>query len=182
MNLAYPFFGDLLIDQIESPNGTMFGMVHMPGRNHVDPKGRVWRRDLAQDLDRIEAWGATGLVTLVEELEFSKLGVPGFAGDVAQRDFGWFHMPIPDMQPPGNAFAEAWSRLEPEFRNASSNGRIVVHCAGGLGRTGTFIAKLLVEAGMPSADALAVVRQARPGAVETRAQEDFIFSGLDLGQ
>ena len=29
MNLAYPFFGDLLIDQIESPNGTMFGMVPM---------------------------------------------------------------------------------------------------------------------------------------------------------
>ena len=66
MNLAYPFFGDLLIDKIESPNGTMFGMVHMPGRNHVDQKGRFWRRDLAQDLDRIEAWGATGLVTLVE--------------------------------------------------------------------------------------------------------------------
>ncbi|MEX0694293.1 MAG: protein-tyrosine phosphatase family protein [Rhodospirillales bacterium] len=181
MNTTYPYCGALLIDQIESPTGTVFGMVHMPGRNHVDAKGRVWRRNLAEDLDRIEAWGATGMVTLVEDPEFRKLGVPGFADAVTTRRFGWFHMPIPDMQTPGSAFCEAWSRQSADFCKTARGGRIVVHCAGGLGRTGMFIAKLLVEAGSLPLDAIKTVRHARPGAIETLEQEEFILSGRSLG-
>ena len=49
--------------------------------------------------------------------------------------------------------------------------RAVVHCGGGRGRTGTLLACLLVARGEAPAAAIARVRQARPGAVETRAQE-----------
>ena len=54
--------------------------------------------------------------------------------------------------------------------------RIVVACRGGLGRTGTAVACLLVDGGVPPDEAIARVRAARPGTVERRIQEDFVRS------
>jgi ADP-ribosyl-[dinitrogen reductase] hydrolase len=53
-------------------------------------------------------------------------------------------------------------------------GRIVLHCRGGLERTGTIAARLLVEFGLDSRAAIAAVRQARPGAIQTREQDCFM--------
>ena len=44
---------------------------------------------------------------------------------------------------------------------------VLVHCKGGLGRAGTIAARLLIELGMAPQMAVGVVRQARPGAIET---------------
>lgn len=54
--------------------------------------------------------------------------------------------------------------------------KIVVHCKGGLGRAGTVASMLLLEsrAATDGDDAMAKVRQARPGAIETPEQESFI--------
>jgi len=48
---------------------------------------------------------------------------------------------------------------------------LVVHCRGGLGRTGVIAARLLIELGEVPSRALQRVRLGRPGAVETREQE-----------
>jgi protein-tyrosine phosphatase len=58
---------------------------------------------------------------------------------------------------------------------------IVVHCRGGLGRTGTFAACVLVALGRHSAEeAIDAVREARKGTIQTREQEDFVrlFEGM----
>jgi protein-tyrosine phosphatase len=47
----------------------------------------------------------------------------------------------------------------------------LVHCQGGLGRTGTFAAAWLVSRGLAVREAVERVRLARPGAVETPEQE-----------
>lgn len=52
---------------------------------------------------------------------------------------------------------------------------MVVHCRGGLGRAGTVGARLLVELGVTPAEAIQRVRQARPGAIETRQQERYVL-------
>jgi ADP-ribosyl-[dinitrogen reductase] hydrolase len=44
----------------------------------------------------------------------------------------------------------------------------LVYCCGGLGRAGTIAARLLVELGAEPITAIAGVRKARPGAIETR--------------
>ena len=50
----------------------------------------------------------------------------------------------------------------------------------GLGRTGTMAAKMLVGFGVSPEDAIASVRQARPGTIETAAQEQYIRTGAPL--
>jgi ADP-ribosyl-[dinitrogen reductase] hydrolase len=50
-------------------------------------------------------------------------------------------------------------------------GRLLLHCAGGLGRSGTIAARLLVELNEAAPEAaILAVRAARPGAIETPAQ------------
>jgi atypical dual specificity phosphatase len=48
---------------------------------------------------------------------------------------------------------------------------VAVHCAAGLGRTGTVLAAYLVARGEEPRAALARVRDLRPGSVETADQE-----------
>jgi atypical dual specificity phosphatase len=52
---------------------------------------------------------------------------------------------------------------------------VAVHCGGGLGRTGTLVACYLVSRGLPPGEAIAQVRAARPGSVETAEQEAAIL-------
>jgi len=51
---------------------------------------------------------------------------------------------------------------------------IVIHCRGGLGRTGIVAARLLVEFGEAPEGALFRVRRARAGTVENRLQEGYV--------
>ena len=52
-----------------------------------------------------------------------------------------------------------------------------VHCRGGLGRAGMISARLLVESGVEPNAAIERVRAARPGAIETPQQEEWVRSG-----
>jgi protein-tyrosine phosphatase len=49
---------------------------------------------------------------------------------------------------------------------------VVVHCRGGLGRSGLVAASVLVALGHPSGEAIRIVRVAREGALGTPDQED----------
>jgi protein-tyrosine phosphatase len=51
---------------------------------------------------------------------------------------------------------------------------VVVHCRGGLGRSGTIAACVLVARGRAPREAIHLVRNARPGAVEVADQEEFV--------
>jgi atypical dual specificity phosphatase len=54
---------------------------------------------------------------------------------------------------------------------------VAVHCRAGMGRTGTCLAAYLMRySGLPARQAIDAVRRARPGSVETRQQEEALFS------
>jgi len=60
-----------------------------------------------------------------------------------------------------------------EEQNAQSK-PVVVHCAEGIGRTGTVLAAYLVRKGMTADDAVNKVREKRPGSIQNLEQENAI--------
>jgi len=149
------------------------GITLCPGK--TDPSGMSgpWARDLDADLDAIQRWGATAVITLITDEELEFLSVRGFPGAVRDKHMEWWHAPIPDGWPPGREFEDAWTVAGEAIRDRLRLGfDVLVHCRGGLGRAGTVAARLLVELGASSDDAIRRVREARsPYAIETTSQE-----------
>ena len=157
------------------PEHGRIGVTFCPGKQQTDAQTGSWARDLATDLDAIADWNASAVVSLIERHEFDELKVSALGDEVRRRHMDWYHLPIPDFSPPGDAFEEAWRTAGEELRSRLRNGfDIVVHCKGGLGRAGTVAARLLIEIGHPAEAAIQSVRSQRPGAIETRAQEDHV--------
>ncbi|MDY3556724.1 dual specificity protein phosphatase 23 [Gemmata sp. JC717] len=78
-------------------------------------------------------------------------------------------VPVPDMEPPSQRqFDHVLATVK---RAHDSQMGVAIHCAAGLGRTGTVLAAYFVSTGMTARDALRKVRELRPGSVETLDQE-----------
>ena len=171
----------LRIAEVPTPVAGSLGITHCPGRNRVDSGGRRWERDLRTDFRDLAAWGANAVLTLVEDHEFAHLGVPEFPSEIRRTRLVWHHMPISDMSIPGKAFDDAWSQDGAGIlRSLRAGERLVVHCAAGLGRSGMVAAKLLAAFGVPPSQTVTAVRGARPGAIESDAQLDYVLNGPSL--
>ena len=100
--------GPLVINSVTLAGGALLGMSHCPGRHGVDSDGRQWARALDADLQTIQAWGASTVLSLIEPHEFARLGVPDFAQAIARTPLQWLPVPITDMATPGAATLAAW--------------------------------------------------------------------------
>lgn len=165
----------LEIAVIELPEGGAIGLTFCPGKHQTDATTGVWQRDLALDLDAIKTWGASAVLTLVEEHELSALNVSSLGEEVMARGMAWTHMPIADFTTPDQTFRSKWPAVSDALLAELDAGRrVLVHCKGGLGRTGLVSAMLLVDRGMPAEETMALVRKHRPGAIENRQQENYL--------
>lgn len=161
------------------------GITFCPGK--VDPAAATgaWHRDLGLDLDAIADWGASAVITLIEDHEIDHLQVRDLGREVERRYMQWLHLPIQDVSVPGPTFEAAWEAQGEGIRARLRDGfDVLVHCRGGLGRAGTIAARLLVELGVAPTEAIAQVRGVRPGAIETGEQENHVLiqSALSKGQ
>ncbi|HWQ08786.1 MAG TPA: ADP-ribosylglycohydrolase family protein [Holophaga sp.] len=171
-SLSHP----LRIDEVAVPGtaGTV-GMTLCPGKIQQDGLTGTWARDLARDLQAIEAWGATTMVTLMQSHELEAFRVEDLPRAAARR-MKHLHLPIPDGGVPDGRWEAAWEQAGPRIREALDRGeKVLVHCLGGLGRTGMVTARLLVEFGMEPGQAIRTVRAARPGTIETQQQEAYVL-------
>lgn len=115
-------------------------------------------------------------MTLIENHEFPMLAVQGLREGVLGRDMVWRHFPIKDVSIPRPKFERHWTDQGPMILDQLRQGHnVLVHCRGGLGRAGMIACRLLTDAGLDPEDALDRVREARPGAVETTEQEDWVL-------
>lgn len=171
-SLSHP----LQIDAVMTPDGGAIGLTFCPGKTDPHAATGSWARDLDTDLATIVAWGASSLFTLIEDHEFKLLGVPELGPRAEATGLAWHHVPIRDVSVPDERFEAAWHNYGTSLRNQLKAGKnIVVHCRGGLGRTGLVACRLLVELGQDPVEALIAVRAARPGAVETPTQEAYVL-------
>jgi atypical dual specificity phosphatase len=79
------------------------------------------------------------------------------------------HLPVSDSNAPTQDQLERGVAAIDEALGAGK--RVAVHCGAGLGRSGTLLAAYLVSRGSAPEAAIAIVRTARPGSVETDEQE-----------
>jgi protein-tyrosine phosphatase len=156
--------------------GGVLGVILCPGKRAASAFGMAWARDLEADVGAVAAWGASAVVTLIEEHEFTLLGVEALPEVVRAAGMHWHHLPIEDVSVPDGRFERAWPELWPQLSARLNRGeRVVVHCRGGLGRAGTVAALMLVECGEAPAAAIDRVRAVRPGAIETAAQARWVL-------
>ncbi|AKF09150.1 Putative tyrosine phosphatase-related protein [Sandaracinus amylolyticus] len=158
----------LRVDLVALPRSHrgQLGLTICPGRLDRD-------RDLDADLDTLRAMGTRTLVTLLGAPELAWAGVPDLAARAAGRGLETIAFPIRDQGAPAEPDVRALCRVIDE--RLARGETIVVHCMGGLGRSGLVAACVLIDLGLDAERALAEVRRARgPRAVESDAQEVFV--------
>ena len=176
-----PIQVDFLPDDQVKTAGRL-GMTFAPGMWAGSVHGR-WERDLATDMQELEEkHGTNVLVSLMEEHEYHGYRIPEFLERDKLGGIEILRFAIKDMGVPQEAESERFEAFVQDILQRLEQGQIVVvHCRGGLGRTGTVAACVLVALGNHSADeAIAAVRATRKGTVQTREQEDFVrlFEGM----
>jgi len=166
-----------------APHMGLVGLTFAPGKVQAGAMTGAWSRDLALDLDVIEAWNAAAVVTLVEEHELQSLQIAALGAQVTERHMTWIHTPIRDYGVPDGAFEASWAEYGAGLRARVRDGaNVLVHCKGGLGRAGTIAARLLVELGMDHGTAIEQARSVRPGAIETSAQLAHVMECAPVGE
>jgi len=176
-----PYTGPLQISNLNGPNNSVFGLTNCPGRNDRSLRSKKWDRDLLADFKAIEDWNTDALISLNQAGEFTALGVPEFEKQARTQGFKWYHLPILDFGVPGPEFNTAWDLHGNDIlKTVTNGGRLVIHCAFGLGRSGTLAAKILTTFGVSPEMAIKQVRNARPGAIESQIQEQYITNGQRL--
>lgn len=129
----------------------------------------------AADLAVIRAWPAAAVVTLLDQDEMQILRVPDLGSRILDCGLEWFHLGIADGAAPDFRFEQRWLDVVGDLLDLLIDGKnVLLHCRGGKGRTGTVGALMLIELGVPASMAIEMIRAARPGAIETSAQEQYI--------
>jgi protein-tyrosine phosphatase len=153
-----------------------FGMTFAPGMWAGSVRGR-WERDLATDMRELEEeHEADALVSLMEDHEYRGYQISELLEQDSIGNIEILRFAIEDMGVPREAESEKFEAFVQDVVQRLEQGQnVVVHCRGGLGRTGTLAACVLVALGRHTADeAIGAVRAARKGTVQTREQEDFV--------
>lgn len=156
------------------------GSLHVPARTVVEESEGIWwlERGLLCGMSRpgmvapaerqyelLYAGGVRQLLCLEERREYP-------LDAVRQSGLVWHHFPMADLAPP--AFGQAVDICRIAEASIRRNEGVAFHCRGGLGRTGTALASVLVWFGEDADDAIARVRRVRPRAIQTVAQERFL--------
>ncbi len=157
-------FINFLFDDRPDPR---IGMTILPGR-------RDWSRDLEQDLDVIVKSGIKGVLTLVTPDELVDFGVPDLIQHYQSRGLDTLHLPILDQAvPTSEQLDRALDWMDSHIQKGE---KVLIHCVGGIGRSGTIAAAYLKrKQGLTAAEAINAVRYYRSErCLENTTQERYI--------
>lgn len=113
------------------------------------------------------------VVSFIGNGEVEDYGLQSEGMTLARYGIGFTHFPIDDYGAPSDPTYP--SLVADHFSRLRSGESVFAHCAGGVGRAGTFAACLLVADGMQADEAMQLVSQKRGvSSPETEGQRDFV--------
>lgn len=131
------------------------------------------------DLEFIRDWKPSLVITATTRGELADAGAETLGKDVPESGARWLHLPIKDYGTPDVDVMKAWPDASTAALNAlRGQGRVLIHCKGGCGRSGMLALRLMIEAKEDAVEALLRLRKVRACAVETDAQLRWAVTGL----
>ena len=159
------------IDRLPLDAGEL-GLCRLPGLDG----------DIKGDLAHIAEFDPALVISLTTADEMAARGAADLPECLAEVGINWRHFPIADFGTPPPDAAPLWRAVAAEARAAlEAGGRVLIHCKAGRGRSGTVALRLMIEAGEDPDTALARLRAARPGTVETEAQQGWAKADAPAG-
>jgi ADP-ribosyl-[dinitrogen reductase] hydrolase len=111
----------------------------------------------------------------VEENELTNLGAKNLFKELDKNKIKWIHFEIINFGIPNlNQYDELNSHIQTISQRILNGENIYIHCMAGLGRTGMIAALILTKLGLSAQQSIKVIRDNRPGSIETEAQENFV--------
>src|SRR5437773_9251498 len=164
-----------MIDSVQTPPGGCIGLTPCPGSARFPSARESWQRDLGADFDVIVEWGASAVVSLVQAAELKSPALHDLGAHARRRAMEWYHLPIRDAATPDSEFEARWVEADARLRALLYEGRnVLVHCMGGLGRSGMIAAARRAGRGAARGDPARA-----PGAA--RCDRDGGAGGLRVG-
>jgi ADP-ribosylglycohydrolase/protein-tyrosine phosphatase len=152
------------------------GITIAPGKHSTSlHSGGRWERDLDKDLAALATtWNCDVLVCLLEEHDLRRLKIPNLVERARARGLEVISFPTRDVSVP--AEAGPVHELVMTLRERTREGKnVVLHCEGGLGRSGVIAGCYLATLGMGAHDILdALVKTRGSKCPETEEQRRFI--------
>lgn len=161
------------MDFVPTPWHGQIAMSSCPGRGAatVAPE-----EILAADIGLLKQHGIRTVVSLLQTAELERLGAKSLSHHLGLQGITWHQLPVVDFGVPSSAVTAQWCRLMPALTQTLQSGPVLVHCAHGLGRSGTLVATLFKAWGWTPDEAVMHVRKHRPGAIETLQQEAYVHA------
>jgi protein-tyrosine phosphatase/nicotinamidase-related amidase len=160
--------GPLRIDWLKSDKleNEAVGLTILPGR-------KDYSRSTEEDLNYLNSQGIKNVVPLITDDELHDFGVEDLMEKYAEFGIDVKRLPIKDQMASSNE--EMKDLLDWIKTKMDKNEKVMIHCVGGLGRSGMVAASLIKSLGKTANEAIFEVRASRsPRAVESKDQEEFV--------
>jgi protein-tyrosine phosphatase len=162
--------GRIRVDWIEDKSipSDAIGLTILPGR-------KDYSRSVDEDLKQLKQYKVTTVIPLITDDELGHFGVSNLLTKYAEYGIKVNRLPIMDQLISSESeMKEMVAYLDQAI---SKEEKIVLHCVGGLGRSGLVAASYLKFKGLDSNNAIQAVRNVRgPRAVESKVQEEFVHN------
>jgi protein-tyrosine phosphatase len=153
---------------IESKTKGKLGITILPGRKDRE-------RDLKHDLKTLKENKIEHIFSVITNQELKHYGVPDLLKKFQAEGFTSQQLSVHDGTPLTISMAEKAVAQIGSYISSGEN--VLIHCLGGLGRSGTLAACYLISKGKTATQAIDIVRKYRsPRAIETSAQEKFLVT------
>ena len=148
-------------------------MSYAPGR-----RTRSTHRSLSADVSQLKhRYGVDIIVSLLSPTELESMSYQNMGAYVEAEGIMWMHLELRDKWIPWNSQTYLSQLVIPLTQYLRSGSRVLVHCNGGKGRTGTLVAALLmtsVGGRQTLQGAIASMRRVRPGMLKNPLQQLFL--------